>query len=167
MNSSFENEILEIVDSNDNVIGKATRGEIHRQRLFHRAVHVFIFNPAGQIYIRRRSRSNDPHAGKLDSSVAGHVSPGETYEEAAVRELREQLGVKTGLKEMLRVPASELTDNEYVVLFGAVTEIEPIPNPRAVQWGTFMSREEVAKLIDEFPDDFVPTFIILWRLFAR
>lgn len=131
---STDNEILEIVDSNDKVIGTATRAEIHRQGFLHRAVHLFVFNPAGQMYIQRRSRSKDRHPGKLDSSAAGHVDPGETYEETAIRELQEELGIKAEVKEILRVPASEKTDNEHVVLFEVTTKCEPVPNPEEIQW---------------------------------
>jgi isopentenyl-diphosphate delta-isomerase type 1 len=164
---STDSEILEIVDSHDKVIGTATRGEMHRMGFFHRAVHMFVFNRAGQVYIQRRSRSKDRHPGKLDSSAAGHVDPGETYEETAIRELQEELGIQAEVKEILRVPASDMTDNEHVVLFEVVTESEPVPNPEEIQWGSFMSREQVTRLMDETPDDFVPAFILLWRMFIH
>jgi len=160
-------EILEIVDSYDNVIGTGTRGEIHRKGFFHRAVHLFVFNPAGQVYIQRRSCSKDRHPGKLDSSAAGHVDPGETYEETAIRELREELGIQAEVKEILRVPASIQTDNEHVVLFQVETESEPVPNPEEIQWGAWLSRERVSKLMDESPDDFVPAFVLLWKKFIQ
>src|SRR5271157_693608 len=164
---STDNEILEIVDSYDNVIGTGTRGEIHRKGFFHRAVHLFVFNPAGQVYIQRRSCSKDRHPGKLDSSAAGHVDPGETYAETAIRELREELGIQAEVKEILRVPASIQTDNEHVVLFQVETESEPVPNPEEIQWGAWLSRERVSKLMDESPDDFVPAFVLLWKKFIQ
>jgi isopentenyl-diphosphate Delta-isomerase len=164
---STDNEILEIVDFDDKVIGTATRGEIHRREFFHRAVHIFVFNPAGQVYIQRRSDSKDRHPGKLDSSAAGHVDPGETYEQTAVRELEEELGIRAQVKEVLRVPASERTDNEHVVLFEVITESEPTPNAEEIQWGSFMSRERVTQLMDETPEDFVPAFILLWRKYIQ
>lgn len=164
---STDNDILEIVDSHDTVIGTATRGEIHRMGFLHRAVHMFVFNPAGEVYIQRRSGSKDRHPGKLDSSAAGHVDPGETYAETAIRELQEELGIEAEVKEILRVPASEQTDNEHVVLFEVVTESEPAPNPEEIQWGAFMSPEQVTKLMDQSPNDFVPAFILLWRKFIQ
>jgi isopentenyl-diphosphate delta-isomerase type 1 len=164
---STDNDILEMVDSHDKVIGRGTRGEIHRRGFFHRAVHMFVFNPAGQIYIQRRSRSKDRHPGKLDSSAAGHVDPGETYEETAIRELQEELGIQAEVKEILRVSASEQTDNEHVVLFEVVTESKPVPNPEEIQWGAFISREKVTKLMDEASEDFVPAFILLWKKYIQ
>ena len=164
---STDNEILEIVDAEDRVIGTATRSEIHRKGLLHRAVHLFVFDRAGRIYVQRRSDSKDRDPGKLDSSAAGHVEPGETYEEAAVRELQEELGIHADVEELLRVPASEQTDHEHVVLFKVVTELEPAPNPEEIQWGQFMSGDRLNKLMNEFPDDFVPGFIPLWRSFVQ
>jgi isopentenyl-diphosphate delta-isomerase type 1 len=164
---STDNEILEIVDSHDKVIGTATRGEIHQMGFFHRAVHMFVFNPAGQVYIQRRSCSKDRHPGKLDSSAAGHVDPGETYAETAIRELQEELGIQAEVREILRIPASEQTDNEHVVLFEVVTESEPVPNTEETQWGEFISREQLTKLMDEAPEDFVPAFVLLWKKFLQ
>jgi isopentenyl-diphosphate Delta-isomerase len=164
---STDNEILEIVDFDDKVIGTATRGEIHRRGFFHRAVHIFVCNPVGRVYIQRRSDSKDRHPGKLDSSAAGHVDPGETYEQTAIRELEEELGIRAEVKEVLRVPASERTDNEHVVLFQVMTESEPAPNAEEIQWGEFMSRERVTQLVEETPEDFVPTFILLWRKYIQ
>jgi isopentenyl-diphosphate Delta-isomerase len=164
---STDNEILEILDVDDKVIGTATRGEIHRRGFLHRAVHIFVFNSAGEVYIQRRSISKDRHPGKLDSSAAGHVDPGESYEQTAIRELGEELGIKAEVKEVLRVPASGETDNEHVVLFEVTTESVPVPNPDEIQWGAFMSRESVTKLMDDEPDDFVPAFIMLWKKFSK
>lgn len=164
---STDNEILEVVDADDKVIGTATRAEIHRLGLLHRAVHIFIFNKSGDVYVQRRSDSKDRHASKLDSSAAGHVDPGESYEQTAVRELEEELGIREVVKEILRVPACPETDNEHVRLYSATTELEPKPNPSEVQWGGFMKREALAALIKKTPEDFVPAFILLWNEFLR
>jgi isopentenyldiphosphate isomerase len=164
---STDNEILEIVDSDDKVIGTATRGEIHRLGLLHRSVHIFLFNRTGDIYIQRRSSLKDRHASKLDSSAAGHVDPGETYEQTAVRELKEELGIQEHLVEILRVSACPETDNEHVVLFSATTESEPQPDPSEIQWGDFMKPDEVSNLMRNKPGDFVPAFILLWDKYLR
>jgi isopentenyl-diphosphate Delta-isomerase len=164
---STDNEILEVVDSYDNVIGTATRAQIHRNGLKHRAVHIFVFNTAGAVYVQRRSASKDRHPLKLDSSAAGHVDPGETYRETAERELQEELSINAALGEILKISASERTDNEHVVLFTAVTDQEPKPNLDEIVSGQFMSREELTASMKENLDDFVPAFIILWEEFLR
>ena len=164
---STDDEILEIVDSHDRVIGRATRGEIHRKGVMHRAVHIFVFNSDGEIYIQRRSALKDRHPLKLDSSAAGHVDPGESYEQTAVRELEEELGITAPVEQVLWVQACEQTDNEHVMLFRVRTNLEPVPNPEEVKWGGFMAPERLSALMQENPDDFVPAFILLWNEFLR
>ncbi len=88
---SSEHEILDVVDENDVVIDRRTRGEIHRLGLKHRAVHVLVFNSAGHLFIQKRSMNKDECPGKWDCSAAGHVDSGEQYHEWAVRELHEEL----------------------------------------------------------------------------
>jgi isopentenyl-diphosphate Delta-isomerase len=164
---STDNDILEVVDSEDKVIRTAARAEIHRLGLLHRAVHVFVFNSSGEVYVQRRSAAKDRHPLKLDSSAAGHVDPGETYEQTAVRELEEELGIRAPLKRVLWVRASERTDNEHVALFSAVTDAEPAPNAEEVVWGAFMTAPTLSRLITENSADFVPAFILLWQEFLR
>jgi len=160
---STDKEILEIVDANDRVVGRATRAEIHAKGFMHRAVHVFVFNTAGEIYVQRRSATKDRHPLKLDSSAAGHVDPGETYLPAAVRELQEELGIAADLEAVLRVAASEKTDNEHVALFTVVTDRTPSPNPEEILWGGFMSRHDLSTRMAAAAEDFVPAFILLWN----
>jgi len=165
--SSTDDEILEVVDGDNNVTGMATRAEIHHRCLFHRAVHLFVFNRAGEIYVQRRSWHKDRFPGVLDSSAAGHVEPGESYENAAIRELREELRISCELKEVLRLRASEVTDHEHVVLYGAVTDCEPNPNPDEIQAGAFFKPEDLTAHMAGAPEDFVPVFIHLWQAYMR
>jgi len=162
-----DNEQLDVVDAEDRVIGRATRAEIHAKGLLHRAVHIFIFNAKGQIYVQRRSPHKDRFPSVLDSSAAGHVDAGESYEATALRELDEELGIKAQVTEVLRVAACPVTDNEHVVLYAASTDAEPIPNPEEVQWGAYMSPDELSAAMARSPEDFVPAFVHLWREYRK
>ncbi|UCF37070.1 MAG: NUDIX domain-containing protein [Acidobacteriota bacterium] len=88
-------EYFEVVDVSGNVIGKALRSECHGNPLLaHRAVHIFVRNAVGEYFLQKRSAAKDIQPGKWDTSVGGHLQPGESYEEAALRELEEELGVR-------------------------------------------------------------------------
>ncbi len=86
-------EIFDVVDGQDRVVGRDLRREIHRRGLRHRAVHVFWLRPDGDLCLQRRSYAKDNSPGLLSSSCAGHVDAGEDYLSAVVRELREELGI--------------------------------------------------------------------------
>jgi len=87
-------EFFDIVDDNDQVIGQAPRSACHgNPALVHRVAHVLVFNTEGELLLQKRSKSKDVQPGKWDTSVGGHLDPGETYLEAARREFSEELGV--------------------------------------------------------------------------
>jgi isopentenyldiphosphate isomerase len=69
------------------------RKEVHRDGDWHRAVHAWIMNSAGELLIQRRAPEKESNPHKWDVSAAGHVSAGETSLEAVVKETREELGV--------------------------------------------------------------------------
>lgn len=90
-------ELFEIVDENDLIIGTARRSECHgNPALIHRAVHVLVVNGDGALLLQKRSDLKDIQPGKWDTSVGGHLESGESYRDAAVREMHEELGL-TGL----------------------------------------------------------------------
>ena len=86
-------EVLDVVSPDDEVIGTADREECHREELRHRGIHLFLFNNKGQIFMQKRSDSKDIFPGMLECSLTGHVLADESYLSAAVREIKEELGV--------------------------------------------------------------------------
>jgi 16S rRNA (adenine1518-N6/adenine1519-N6)-dimethyltransferase len=156
-------EEFAVVDENDRVIGVAPRREVHGNNLRHRAVHIFLFNQAGELLLQKRSRWKDRHSGLWDSSAAGHVGAGEEYDATAARELGEELGATTDLSRVAKLAASDQTGQEFIWLYRgkqegpftlARTEID------AVQ---FFPLELVERWVEERPDDFAPGFIECWR----
>ena len=88
-------EYLDIVTEDNKVIDRALRSECHgNPKLIHRAAHVLVFNSNGQLLLQKRSMDKYIQPGKWDTSVGGHVESGESYENAAHRELEEELGIK-------------------------------------------------------------------------
>jgi 16S rRNA (adenine1518-N6/adenine1519-N6)-dimethyltransferase len=84
---------IQIVDQNNNPTGSATKQEAWRGGLIHRVVRISILDPSGRLLAQKRSLHKEPFPGRWDNSAAGHVDAGETYEQAALRELREELGL--------------------------------------------------------------------------
>ncbi len=92
MAETLSSELLDIVDDHDCVIGTLSRGEVHLQGFKHRSVHVLVFNANNAILLQKRSMQKDECQGMWDSSCAGHVESGQSYEDTAPRELIEELG---------------------------------------------------------------------------
>ncbi len=86
-------ELLDIVDENDQVIGQATRGEATARGLRHRCVFVFVRDGAGRIFVHRRTPGKLVFPSMYDMFVGGVVGAGESYDDAALREAEEELGV--------------------------------------------------------------------------
>src|SRR5688572_9929677 len=87
-------EIFDVVNERDEVIGRNTRSVVHRLGLRHRAVHVLVYNSKGAIFLQKRSMQKDTFPGAWDSSAAGHLDCGEDYDACAIREMREELGLE-------------------------------------------------------------------------
>jgi isopentenyldiphosphate isomerase len=110
-------EVFDVVDEHDQVIGREYRRDIHRRGLRHRAIHIFWMRADGQLCLQRRSYAKDNCPGLLSTSCAGHVDSGEDYLTAAVRELGEELGVSvapSALMEIDYAPCHPCLGNEFV-----------------------------------------------------
>ena len=90
----MSDELLDIVDDDDRVTGQALRTVVHRRGLQHRGIHLFLVTPEGKLLVQQRGRLRGTAPGALDCSVSEHVKAGESYREAAVRGLAEELGVQ-------------------------------------------------------------------------
>lgn len=86
-------EIFDVVDQNDVVIDKCERSRVHALGLRHRSVHLLVFDSNGRLFLQKRSMTKDENPGQWDSSVAGHVDSGESYDLCVVREAAEELGL--------------------------------------------------------------------------
>ncbi|MBI2629227.1 NUDIX domain-containing protein [Candidatus Pacearchaeota archaeon] len=92
-------EIIDIVNENDEVIGMTTKSQAHSKGLLHRITAILILNNKDDLLIQKRAKNHT--GGELyDFSAAGHVLHGEEYEEAAQRELQEELGINIKLTKI-------------------------------------------------------------------
>lgn len=171
MEAQNPNEIFDVVDANDRVIGQATRAEVHAKKLFHRAVHIFVFTPGGSVILQRRSRAKDTCPGLLSSSCAGHVDADESYDTAAYRELREELGID--LTEMpltlryigMQTPSAE-NGYEFVRIYALAQFTGTLRgNPAEMDALEFFSRAQLNAAIERNPADFAGSFVAAWKMF--
>ena len=158
-------ESFAVVDEQDRVTGAASRAEVHGNNLRHRAVHLFIFNRAGDLLLQKRSRWKDRHPNLWDSSAAGHVGAGEEYDSTAARELEEELGVEANLGRVGKLPASEQTGQEFIWLYAGEHEGPFTIAADEIDAVEFFSRATVNDWIEKRPGDFAPGFLECWRLY--
>jgi 16S rRNA (adenine1518-N6/adenine1519-N6)-dimethyltransferase len=152
-----------VVDEEDRVIGSAPRPKVHGDNLRHRAVHILIFNSAGEVYLQKRSEWKDRHPLAWDSSAAGHVAAGEEYDTAAARELEEELGIKPPLTRLAKLPASDRTGQEFIWVYRGQWD-GPIRFERAeIEAGGYFPAETVTAWINARPADFAPGFVECWK----
>ena len=160
-------ERFPIVDENDRKIGTATRPEVHENNFRHRAVHILIFNGIGELLLQKRSQWKDKYPLLWDSSAAGHVEANEHYDETADRELSEELGVTAQLRPIGKLPASEKTGQEFIVVYRGKHDgpfAYPSEEIGAVE---FFPIDIVNRWVANKPEDFAPGFLESWRLFKR
>jgi isopentenyl-diphosphate Delta-isomerase len=162
-------EIFDVVDEHDQVIGQRPRSEVHRTGLRHRAVHVLVFNQAGQIFLQKRSMLKDCSPGAWDSSASGHLGPGESYDACAVREVREELGLS--LTEcptpMFKIGACAETGQEFVWAYRCEAEGPFELHPEEIERGGWFTPAEVDSWAAKAPDEFASGFLLIWRRLRR
>lgn len=158
-------EIFDVVNDRDEVIGQAPRGQVHRQGLKHRAVHIFLFDPAGRLFIQKRAATKDTFPGRYDSSASGHVDSGEQYDACAVREVREELGLVApagGLRKHFKIDACRQTGQEFVWVYSFQGDYHPVINPEEIERGEFLEISAVRDLVEKHPEQCAPSFRLIF-----
>jgi len=160
-------EIFDIVDDQDCVIGQVPRSEVHRRKMLHRAVSIFVFDSRGRLLLQLRSAAKDEYPLCYTSSASGHVSAGESYDETAPRELEEELGLTTPVERLAKFPAGPETANEFTVLYRTITDTPPKFDPGEIAGGAFYELAEIDPWIDREPERFSPPFRICFRWYQQ
>jgi len=157
-------EIFDIVSEDDIVIGKASRRRCHGDpSLIHRAVHVLIFNRAGDLLLQQRSLNKDIQPGKWDTSVGGHLDIGESYLGAAHREMAEELGLTAlPLTFLYHSKIRNRIESENVATYLTVTDQKIIYNPVEISAVRFWSSAEIEAALER--EIFTPNFEEEWHM---
>ena len=161
-------EWFDVVNERDEPVRRATRREVHANGWWHRAVHVLVFDRAERVFLQKRSMAKDLSPGLWDSSCSGHLDAGEDYDAAAVRELGEEIGLRLTDGERparwFRIEACEPTGWEFVWVYRLAHEGPLTLDPREIQYGEWVAPAEVTARVARRPEDFCPSFRLLWPM---
>jgi len=142
-----KDEIYSVVNEDDKIIGKATRKEVHVKKLIHRSVVFFIFDKKGRILITQRTKNKEFYKEYWSIGLGGHVNAGETYDEAVVREVKEEANIDDKPFPMgsfkLRLPE----ESENVRVYGFVTDKRPKLDSFEVKQDMFLTVEKIKEKI--------------------
>jgi len=160
-------EYFYVVDEDDNVIGKATRSECHRRGLIHRSVYIIVMNDKGEVFLQKRSMKKDLYPGCYACSATGHVEYGESYEEAARRELKEELGIESPLKKICKFKCFFEIEREISVLYVCHHNGPFDLNSEEIESGEFLSIEEIKKALENGTRNFAYGSILALKKFLE
>ena len=165
----MKDELFDIVDSQDRVIGQRYRSEVHQLGLRHRSVHLFAFNTECELFLQKRSMSKDYSPGKWDSSASGHVDAGEDYDSCVVREAREELGVKLTEppKKLFKLNACPQTEQEFVWLYSSQHNGPFRLHPEEISDGNWFTMGQIDQWMKTKPADFASSFGFIWQQYKH
>jgi isopentenyl-diphosphate delta-isomerase len=160
---------LNIVDENDNVIGIERRDVIHREGLLHREIHVWFFTPKGEILFQHRAKDKDTYPDLLDATVGGHVEIGDSYEDTALKETKEETGINLNKEDLIfikkyqngsRDMVTGLTNNSYKFEFafrfnGNISDLK-IEEGKSLGFEAYKIDDVINSTSEEFRKKFIP-----------
>ena len=140
-------ELVDVVDEDDRVIGVVPRRELRARNLLHRCTYVFVLNAASEVYVHKRTDTKDVYPGFYDVVTGGVNAVGESYDDCAARELEEELGVTAAPRfrflHRYEGPSGRVWGAAYDVTWDG-----PIHHQASeVVWGAFLPLDEVDALI--------------------
>lgn len=114
-------EYIDILNDAGEISGKTClKSEAHKNGLFHASTHIWIIDFEKNVLIQKRASNKDVFPNLWDVSVAGHISAGELPIISAIREIKEEVGIKLQENELHYIGTSkkkiihkiDLIDNE-------------------------------------------------------
>jgi 8-oxo-dGTP pyrophosphatase MutT (NUDIX family) len=140
-------ELLDIVDEHDRVVGQRLRGQVYAERLRHRSTSIRVRDAAGRIFVHRRTPTKLIFPGMYDVVVGGVVGAGEQYDAAALREAEEELGVsglpqpQLRLKFLFEAPGFSW----FIQVYDVMCTLPVRPQPEEVEWWDFLPQDELER----------------------
>jgi isopentenyldiphosphate isomerase len=165
-------EYFDVIDDDDNVVGRRPGSECVKRGLLHRAIAIVLFDESGDVYIQRRAGWMGWYPGHWTLSVMGHVSSGETYEQAAERELSEELGVACELRRIAKVktpewPYGQMVEREYLAIFEGRVKSSTISLSEETEEGRFVPFDELAEMAKKEPERLTPDTLLALEVYRK
>ncbi len=166
MSAGAAEELVDVVDEDDRVVGQALRTDVRGRNLLHREVAAIVRDRRDAIFVHRRTETKDVFPGLYDMFVAGVVTSGEGYDQAIRRELAEELGIdgvhpsflfKTRYKD----PAINWWTSVYEVAWDGPVRLQE----DEIAWGAFMPQGDLVEKLETWP--FVPDGLLVFRRYLK
>jgi len=157
-----DQELLDIVNRKDGVIGQDTKENKFKKGLISRNVAIFILDDDKKLLITKRSSQKESFPNRYDLAACGNVKAGESYEDAAKREVIEELSIECDLKFLNKVFNEFKEDDKTIKYFTGIFLgyfSEEVKLSDELVELKRLSVEEVEKLINENKDLFTPGFV--------
>ncbi|MFE7133593.1 NUDIX domain-containing protein [Streptomyces sp. NPDC057638] len=148
---SAAEEILDIVDTADRVVGQAPRGEVYARGLRHRVAFILVEDGEGRIFVHRRTAEKLVYPSHYDMFVGGVLGTGEEYAEAALREAEEELGV-SGLPQptpLFRFLYENGDHSWWCGVYQVRCDLPVQPQASEVDWYAFVPVDELDRMLTQ------------------
>ncbi|MEM4247510.1 MAG: NUDIX domain-containing protein [Candidatus Woesearchaeota archaeon] len=161
-------EMLDVVNEKNKVVGKEAREKCHKKFLPHRMIQAFVFDKKGRIFVAKRSKRKAVYPELLDVSIAGHVDTGETYRQAAIREIQEELGVKPkNIRQLFKFRHKTKPENAFIMQYKLTVPHVGKLNKIEIESGRFMEWEKMLDMLKRKPKKFAPTSILALKIYKK
>jgi isopentenyl-diphosphate delta-isomerase len=160
---STDDEPLVLVDAHDVPQGVASKDEVHRRGLTHRAISVLVRNPGGDMLLHRRNAEKYHSGGLWTNACCSHPRPGEPAEDAARRRLAEEMGIRCAVTPLFTARYRAAVSNGYIEdevvrVFGGTYEGPISPDPAEVSEWKWLPLAELADDLARRPDRYTVWF---------
>ena len=163
-------ELIDIVNEWDQIIGQELKSRCHKEKILHRGSGIFVFkdNTYKEILLQRRSMQKESNPGDL-CIPGGHLQVGETYIEGAKREYFEEMynskysKGKIQFEELFKIKKFADNDHEFITLFRTIDSGPFKPDLSEVESYRFENIDQIFKKIKAKPKNYTQTLILLLK----
>lgn len=165
-------EQVVLVDSRNHEVGVMDKSEAHLLGKLHRALSIFIFNSKGELLLHRRALGKYHSSGLWTNTCCSHPRPGENIADAAVRRLKEEMGMNVLMMELFSFIykaelGNGLYEHEADHVFVGKSDENPKPDPNEVMEWKWMNTDAISNDIDDHPNNYTIWFQLIFKDVVR